>query len=771
MISDIKNDYIYIASSNGAYYGAFDDYTGHNSSHKLTYYILHVIDDPTPDSPNVTVTANDAVATAYNNATITGFIHYGNYQPTEWGIDVTTNSSNWDNANVSLSKSNTISSWNDSGRNISVNFGTDVAAANNPLKANTRYYYRFWVKYGNNQFAHSDVKEFTTPKNEPRFSTPSVTKGSGTNNIVLSSTITWPSTAIPVEWGVDIATEYNDSSFQNVDTKFSRDITASLRSQYANGLPVSLNFASDTAQTNMLQPGTKYWYRFWVRYQAGNDDRLFAHSDGETSFTTAGSSDTAVNYTIKYNANGGTGAPANQTKTHGTILTLSGTKPTRANSSAGKYTVTLNANGGSVSPASLDAARTTSYTFKNWNTKSDGKGTSYNAGASYTANEAATLYAQWNSSTSTAAVTLPTPTRTGYTFKGWSTSSTATSGSTGKYTPNGNVTLYAVWEANKYTVSYNANGGTGAPANQTKTHGTNLTLSSTKPTRANASAGKYTVTLNANGGSVSLASMDAARTTSYTFKNWNTKQDGSGPSYNAGASYTANEAATLYAQWNSSTSTAAVTLPTPTRTGYTFKGWGTSSTASSGATGKYTPSGNVTLYAAWIPNTYTITYNPNGGTGAPEAQTKKYDETMKLSTLIPTRAGYTFLGWAESANATTAAYQPGGDFAKNADTTLYAVWQKKAPDFILPTALKEIDEEAFANCAFGYVHIPDGVTRIERRAFADCPNLHDVDIPESATSVDPTAFAGTSGLTIHGTEGSYAEFYASKYGFAFIPVA
>ncbi len=335
--------------------------SGYANGDKIALIVMHMeYNDPTPDSPNVTVTANDAVATAYNNATITGFIHYGNYQPTEWGIDVTTNSSNWDNANVSLSKSNTISSWNDSGRNISVNFGTDVAAANNPLKANTRYYYRFWVKYGNNQFAHSDVKEFTTPKNEPRFSTPSVTKGSGTNNIVLSSTITWPSTAIPVEWGADIATEYNDSSFQNVDTNFSRDITASLRSQYANGLPVSLNFASETAQTNMLQPGTKYWYRFWVRYQAGNDDRLFAHSDGETSFTTAGSSDTAVNYTIKYNANGGTGAPANQTKTHGTILTLSGTKPTRANSSAGKYTVTLNANGGSVSPASMDAARTTS---------------------------------------------------------------------------------------------------------------------------------------------------------------------------------------------------------------------------------------------------------------------------------------------------------------------------------------------------------------------------------------------------------------------------
>lgn len=92
------------------------------------------------------------------------------------------------------------------------------------------------------------------------------------------------------------------------------------------------------------------------------------------------------------------------------------------------------------------------------------------------------------------------------------------------------------------------------------------------------------------------------------------------------------------------------------------------------------------------------------------------------------------------------------------------------PDFILPAALTEIDEEAFAGGAFTYAHIPDGTMRIERRAFADCPNLKDVDIPASATSIDPTAFADTSGLTIHGTDGSFAEFYANKYGFGFVAI-
>ena len=307
-------------------------------------------------------------------------------------------------------------------------------------------------------------------------------------------------------------------------------------------------------------------------------------------------------YTITYNANGGTGAPEAQTKTHDVALTLSSTKPTRSNASAGSYTVTLNANGGSVSTTSLTAARTTSYSFKNWNTKADGSGTSYASGGSYTANAAATLYAQWNSSTATAAVTLPTPTRTGYSFKGWATSASATSGTTGSYTPTGNVTLYAIWQANPYTITFDANGGTGAPAAQTKLHDVALTLSTTKPTRANASAGSYTVTLNANGGSVDTTSLTAAGTTSYTFNNWNTKADGSGTSYASGGSYTANAAATLYAQWNSSTSTAAVTLPTPTREGFTFKGWATSDTATEGTIGSYTPTGNVTLYAIWEQN-------------------------------------------------------------------------------------------------------------------------------------------------------------------------
>ena len=116
------------------------------------------------------------------------------------------------------------------------------------------------------------------------------------------------------------------------------------------------------------------------------------------------------------------------------------------------------------------------------------------------------------------------PTKTGYTFKGWSTSSSATSATWsagGTYTRNESNTLYAVWQANTYTIKYNANGGSGAPSNQTKTHNKTLILSSTKPTRTN-----------------------------YNFEGWSTSSTATSAKYPAGGSYTDNKAATLYAVWS-----------------------------------------------------------------------------------------------------------------------------------------------------------------------------------------------------------------------------
>ncbi len=122
-------------------------------------------------------------------------------------------------------------------------------------------------------------------------------------------------------------------------------------------------------------------------------------------------------------------------------------------------------------------------------------------------------------------LTNKVPTREGYTFKGWAT----TADGSIAYTPgasfniNADTTLYAVWEINTYTVEYNANGGSGAPAAQTKTHGSALTLSETTPTRSG-----------------------------YDFKGWATSANGS-VVYAPGASFTADADTTLYAVWEITT--------------------------------------------------------------------------------------------------------------------------------------------------------------------------------------------------------------------------
>lgn len=120
----------------------------------------------------------------------------------------------------------------------------------------------------------------------------------------------------------------------------------------------------------------------------------------------------------------------------------------------------------------------------------------------------------------------------------------------------------------------------------------------------------------------------------------------------------------------------AITNATLTRSGYTFLGWSTSSSATTasyapGAT--YSANASVTLYAVWKANTYTITYNANGGSGGPTSQTKTHGQALVLSTSKPTRANYTFLGWSTASNGSVA-YSPGGSYTDNVGVILYAVW-------------------------------------------------------------------------------------------------
>lgn len=129
-----------------------------------------------------------------------------------------------------------------------------------------------------------------------------------------------------------------------------------------------------------------------------------------------------------------------------------------------------------------------------------------------------------------------------------------------------------------------------------------------------------------------------------------------------------------------------------TRDGYTFKGWGTTSSGgtifdqndsslvpekinSSIKTGNCT----TTLYAIWTPKTYSVKYDANGGTGAPSAQTKTFGKVLILSNTVPKRSEHEFLGWARSKTAVTAEFKAGANYTSNSAVTLYAVWKENVP--------------------------------------------------------------------------------------------
>ena len=92
-----------------------------------------------------------------------------------------------------------------------------------------------------------------------------------------------------------------------------------------------------------------------------------------------------------------------------------------------------------------------------------------------------------------------------------------------------------------------------------------------------------------------------------------------------------------------------------------------------------TVSGNTEIKLKFTKKTnlnFDVSYDANGGSNAPATQTKEYGKELTLSTAAPTRKGYTFMGWATSANANKAEYQPGDVYNGDAALTLYAVWEE-----------------------------------------------------------------------------------------------
>lgn len=220
------------------------------------------------------------------------------------------------------------------------------------------------------------------------------------------------------------------------------------------------------------------------------------------------------------------------------------------------------------------------------------------------------------------------PTKTGYTFEGWYQDSNKTIPYVFTKMPAEDITIYAKWEINQYTISFNSNGGSSV-SNITKDY--NATI--TKPT-------------------------DPVKT-GYTLKGWFTNE----ALTNA---FTFNKMpannVTLYAKWEINTykikfvtagpaiadisykyDQAIATLPTTTRVGYNFLGWFMESNYQTTFNLTSMPANNVTVYAKWEINQYTITFNSNGGTSV-ESITKDYNASI-VEPAVPTKTGYTFVGW------------------------------------------------------------------------------------------------------------------------------
>ena len=313
-------------------------------------------------------------------------------------------------------------------------------------------------------------------------------------------------------------------------------------------------------------------------------------------------------------------------------------------------------------------------------------GATTDTGNNWTITGAATLYAGWaqNCAPGTKATcTLTVGQNTTYT----------TGCNTGYNIKSGSGTYNPVCQANTYTVAYNSN----------------------KPSTASGTVSGTTANSSHTYDAAKALTTNGYSLTGWTFAGWNTKADGSGTSYSNGASVTnltsTNGATvTLYAKWTANTITlkwanggrgtaptnpasctydGTFTMPAAmTATGYTFNKWSVNSKSfNAGATGVACTSANLgvssgtaTITGTWTANTYTVSFNVNGGSGGQTADvTATYDSAMPtISTTAPTKTACKFNGWYDATSGGTQYYTAAGASArtwnKTANTTLYAQW-------------------------------------------------------------------------------------------------
>ncbi len=155
----------------------------------------------------------------------------------------------------------------------------------------------------------------------------------------------------------------------------------------------------------------------------------------------------------------------------------------------------------------------------------------------------------------------------------------------------------------------------------------------------------------------------------------------------------------------------------PKRDGYQFIGWNTDRNASSALNDDYAITGEVTLYAVWEANAYTVTFDKNGGEGTMDGMTFTYGTAQNLSANAFTRAGYTFAGWARKAGATEIEFADGASVinltaADGGKVTLYAVWRANTYTVTFDPNYEggaESDKEVIYDSVYGILPVPTRV--------------------------------------------------------------
>lgn len=418
-------------------------------------------------------------------------------------------------------------------------------------------------------------------------------------------------------------------------------------------------------------------------------------------------------HTITYNLNGGDGTtPATQTKYNNVPITL----------------------------ASTSNITRTGYTVLGWSTNPSATTRQYASGASYTVNSTTNiiLYAVW----------LPNP----YQVVAHPGGGTITPENGWVATTQHNITMYSKWVDfnSEYgtlpTISYND--GHHQLRRWTNEDATQIITSSTKLTTPEVQhiyaqwLQTHTITYDLNGGSgntpatqtkvegtnITLASTSGITRTGYTILGWDTNPSATIAQYASGASYAVNSTVNikLCATWKPNTYTLTInpqggtlsgstsnstrtmtydstdynSIGTPTKTGYTFGGWYTSTNGAGtqvfNANGQYTSNttywnsgkwhyaNNLTVYAKWTLIEYDITYTLGGGSVAKDNPVKYTVETNTFTLNNPTKANCSFSGWTGSNGSTAQTSITISKGSTTGDKTYTANWigNKIAPKFV-----------------------------------------------------------------------------------------